>query len=67
MLYELTTGLPPFSHNNKKQMFQAILTKPLSFPGYISETLKSLIIGLTEKDPTKRLGHQHGIKEILEH
>ena len=43
LLYELTTGLPPFSHSNKKKMFHDILTKPLSFPAYISDTLKSLI------------------------
>lgn len=48
ILYEMVFGLPPFYTDNTNEMFENILTQPVCFPKdvYISENLKSLILGL---------------------
>ena len=66
LLYELLTGLPPFYTNDKKQLFQNILTKQLNLPKYLSTEAKSLINGLLHRDPGKRLGSgPKGVHEIM--
>ena len=69
LLYELLTGLPPFYSEDQEEIYEAVLTDEVSFPPdlSISAECRSLLDGLLCKDPKKRLGCMHGVKEILAH
>ncbi|ESK88678.1 agc akt protein kinase [Moniliophthora roreri MCA 2997] len=66
LLYEMMTGLPPFYDENVNTMYQRILTDPLNFPSDMSPEAKSVMTGLLQRDPTKRLGAKGG-EEIQKH
>ena len=68
LLYEMLTGVTPYYDKNKNTLFYNIEHGILTFPNFVSENAKSLLIGLLQKDPKKRLGG--GIRdaeEIKEH
>jgi serine/threonine protein kinase len=54
-LYEMVHGLPPFYTQNVSEMYELILTRPLTFPGNFSPELRSILTRLLERDPSKRL------------
>lgn len=60
------TGLPPFYDENVNTMYQRILRDPLVFPPDMSYEAKSVMTGLLQRDPSRRLGH-HGGEEIKRH
>jgi serum/glucocorticoid-regulated kinase 2 len=66
LLYEMMTGLPPFYDENVNTMYQRILMDPLVFPSDISGESKSVMTGLLQRDPTRRLGANGG-EEIKKH
>ncbi|KAL0576487.1 Serine/threonine-protein kinase [Marasmius crinis-equi] len=66
LLYEMMTGLPPFYDENVNTMYQRILTDPLNFPPDMSSEAKSVMTGLLQRDPAKRLGANGG-EEIKRH
>ncbi|KAF8546863.1 Pkinase-domain-containing protein [Imleria badia] len=66
LLYEMMTGLPPFYDENVNTMYQRILMDPLVFPPDISGEAKSVMTGLLQRDPTRRLGANGG-EEIKRH
>lgn len=66
LLYEMMTGLPPFYDKNVNTMYQRILSDPLIFPDYIPEDAKSIMTGLLNRDPSRRLG-VNGAEEIKRH
>ncbi|EKM75000.1 hypothetical protein AGABI1DRAFT_116625 [Agaricus bisporus var. burnettii JB137-S8] len=66
LLYEMMTGLPPFYDENVNTMYQRILTDPLHFPSDMSQEAKSVMVGLLQRDPSKRLGANGG-EEIKRH
>lgn len=47
-------------------MYQRILRDPLLFPPEMSPDAKSIMTGLLQRDPSKRLGH-NGADEIKRH
>ncbi len=47
-------------------MYQRILTDPLIFPHDISHDAKSVMVGLLQRDPSRRLG-AGGADEIKRH
>ncbi|KAF0719309.1 Aste57867_1122 [Aphanomyces stellatus] len=57
LLYEMLTGWPPFFDKDVQKMCDNILHQPLAFPSRfgLSAHAKSLIRGLLERDPAKRL------------
>jgi serine/threonine protein kinase len=57
LLYEMIFGITPFWDDNHAAMYRRILYDPLSFPGPISEEARSLLKGLLERDPRRRLGY----------
>lgn len=63
----MLTGLPPHYNEDKGLMFRDIKTKPVTVPRFLGETVKSLLLGLLEIDPSLRLGAKRGIAEIKEH
>ncbi|KAG9401724.1 hypothetical protein AC1031_007437 [Aphanomyces cochlioides] len=57
LLYEMLTGWPPFFDKDVQKMCEKILNEPLTFPARfgLSANAKSLVRGLLERDPVKRL------------
>lgn len=66
LLYEMMTGLPPFYDENVNTMYQRILRDPLRFPEEMGIEAKSVMAGLLQRDPTRRLGNG-GADEIKRH
>lgn len=66
LLYEMMTGLPPFYDENVNTMYQRILRDPLRFPEDMGNEAKSVMAGLLQRDPTRRLGNG-GADEIKRH
>jgi len=56
-IFEMLSGWPPFFDEDHKKMNRMILSEPLAFdPTLFSPHAQSLISGLLERDPAKRLG-----------
>ncbi|KAL1744423.1 putative serine/threonine protein kinase [Schizophyllum fasciatum] len=66
LLYEMMSGLPPFYDENTDAMYQKILNDPLVFGPEISAPAQSILSGLLNRDPSKRLG-VNGAEEIKKH
>ncbi|KAH0785068.1 AGC family protein kinase [Histomonas meleagridis] len=69
VIFELVIGVPPFHHNTEFETFSAILSNHIDWSLYendLSPELISLLKGLLESDPTKRLGAK-GINDIMSH
>ncbi|KAK7691551.1 hypothetical protein QCA50_004950 [Cerrena zonata] len=66
LLYEMMTGLPPFFDENVNVMYQRILADPLLFPEDMPRDAMSVMIGLLQRNPAKRLG-AGGAEEIKRH
>jgi serum/glucocorticoid-regulated kinase 2 len=62
----MQTGLPPFYDENVNTMYRRILTDPLNFPLDMPSEARSVMTGLLQRDPSKRLG-AHGSEEIKKH
>ena len=59
LLFEMLTGEPPFvmkKNESSKDLDTKILTQKVSIPGYLSHEASSLLKGMLDKDPSKRLG-----------
>jgi len=67
-IYELLLGQLPFYDVKTPRMYNNILKATLNIPDTISKAAQSLIRGLLERDPTKRIGSSaKGAQEIKEH
>ncbi len=60
------TGLPPFYDEDVNVMYQRILSDPLLFPQDMPHDAMTLVTGLLQRDPTKRMG-ANGAEEIKRH
>ena len=70
LLYEMLVGVTPYFSTNKDELFDNIINGKLKLPRNISIEAKSLIIGLLNRNPTRRLGAQSGDEgagEIMRH
>lgn len=56
LLFELASGKPPFSSKNLDKIAEEIKFEELPMKSYFSKELVSLLTGLTNKNPAKRLG-----------
>ena len=62
LIYEMLVGVSPFKYfNSSGKLDIDIYLRPIDIPKVISESSRSLISALLQKDPTKRLGY--GIKD----
>jgi serum/glucocorticoid-regulated kinase 2 len=66
LLYEMIAGLPPFYDEVADIMYDRILNAPLVFGEDFGEEAKSILVGLLDRDPAKRLG-ANGSEEIKQH
>ncbi|KAL9546860.1 hypothetical protein MBANPS3_006458 [Mucor bainieri] len=56
LIYDMMTGSPPFSSNNRKKTIDSILTKKIPMPYYLTADGKDLLSKLLRKNPNARLG-----------
>eukprot|EP01086_Lenisia_limosa_P001758 TRINITY_DN1359_c0_g1_i4.p1 TRINITY_DN1359_c0_g1~~TRINITY_DN1359_c0_g1_i4.p1 ORF type:complete len:147 (-),score=33.23 TRINITY_DN1359_c0_g1_i4:85-525(-) len=67
-MYEMLTGLPPFYDTNVHTMYENILRKPIVFPESFDKDTKSMLMGLLDRDPSKRLGSgPNGGRDVKSH
>ncbi|KAJ3401362.1 Serine/threonine-protein kinase 36 [Chytriomyces hyalinus] len=72
IIYELSTGLPPFYTTNIFKLIEMILHAQVSYPETMSESLQSLLHGLLQKSPDVRLNwpklahHPFLIEDVVE-
>jgi len=66
LLYEMLAGLPPFYDEVTDKMYEKILNDPLRFGEEFSPEACSILTGLLNRDPTRRLGIK-GADEIKRH
>jgi serine/threonine protein kinase len=64
----MLSGRPPHYQKNRKQMMMDIVEKRIEMKQYFSVEAKSLLSGLLERDPVKRLGSsQQDFQDIKKH
>jgi len=63
LMFEMLTGLPPYYSTDVQQMYTKILKAPLVIPDFITPEARSLLQGLLERDPKKRLSDSKIIKD----
>ncbi|KAJ6749113.1 NON-SPECIFIC SERINE/THREONINE PROTEIN KINASE [Salix purpurea] len=56
LLYEMLSGQPPFTHANRKKLQERIIKEKVKLPPYLSSEAHSLLKGLLQKEPSRRLG-----------
>ncbi|XP_061628106.1 ribosomal protein S6 kinase beta-2-like isoform X2 [Phyllopteryx taeniolatus] len=56
LMYDMMTGSPPFTAENRKKTIDKILKCKLNLPQYLTIDAKDLIKKLLKKNPTQRLG-----------
>ena len=56
LLYEMIVGQPPYYKNNRKELFENIMSGPLRIPQSMSLEARDLILNLLNRNPKKRLG-----------
>lgn len=56
VLYEMLCGRLPFYNRDHEVLFELILSEPVRFPSRLTPQSKSILNGLLEKSPEKRLG-----------
>lgn len=67
LLYELLTGKPPFQAATPYALYTSILTTAVAYPAHLSNSAKTLISALLEKDAGCRLGSKAGAEEVKRH
>jgi protein-serine/threonine kinase len=66
----MLVGITPYFSNNKDELFDNIINGKLKLPKNISPEVKSLIISLLNRNPSKRLGSkpgEEGAQMIMKH
>lgn len=68
LLFEMLTGKPPFIGGNREKVQQKIIKDKIKLPAFLSSDAHSLLKGLLQKDPSKRLGSgPKGSEEVKRH
>ena len=55
LMYELIVGIPPYYDNNRKTLFDNILTGPLRIPHTMSLEARDLVLNLLNRNPKRDL------------
>lgn len=64
LMYDMLTGSPPFTAENRKKTIDKILKCKLNLPPYLTQDARDLIKKLLKKSPAQRLGG--GVADALD-
>ncbi|XP_062499009.1 RAC-beta serine/threonine-protein kinase A-like [Corticium candelabrum] len=64
IMYEMICGRLPFYNRDHEVLFELILTEAIKFPERASSLSRSLLAGLLEKDPRRRLEMYWSLKDF---
>ncbi|PRW45661.1 serine threonine- kinase 2 19-like isoform A [Chlorella sorokiniana] len=68
LLYEMLNGMPPFRAKGRTQLQKLITAAKFKLPSYLSSEVQSLVKGLLQKEPAKRLGYgPSGSADVMGH
>ena len=68
LLFEMLTGSPPFEAASDETLKRRILTAKLSIPKFIGKNARSILNGLLNRQPEKRLGYgETGAEDVMAH
>ncbi len=68
LLYEMTTGFPPFMHQDQMKTFEHIISGKVKFTNQFPPEVKDLIRNLIQVDLSRRFGNlRNGIMDIKGH
>lgn len=68
LLYEMTTGFPPFMHQDQMKTFEHIISGKIKFTNQFSPELKDLVRNLIQVDLSRRYGNlRNGVLDIKSH
>ncbi|XP_057304015.1 RAC-beta serine/threonine-protein kinase-like [Hydractinia symbiolongicarpus] len=68
VLYEMLCGRLPFYNRDHEVLFELVLREPVRFPSCLTPQSKSILNGLLEKSPEKRLGGTiRDAEQVMEH
>ncbi|XP_075698356.1 ribosomal protein S6 kinase beta-2 [Rhinoderma darwinii] len=68
LLYDMLTGSPPFTGNNRKKIIDKIFKGKPYFPPYLTPDARDLLKKLLKKNPAQRLGSgQADVADIQKH
>lgn len=56
LIFEMLTGQPPFFGGNRDKIQQKIIKDKIKLPAFLTSEAHSLLKGLLQKDPSRRLG-----------
>jgi len=63
LIYEMTTGLPPFYDEDQQLMYTKKMSNPIQFPGGLDDATKDIIFKFLDKNPETRLRNPSEIKK----
>jgi serine/threonine protein kinase len=68
LIFEMLNGTPPFMDKSPMVIYEKILEGKIDYPQHFSESAVSLISGLLQQDPAKRLGSlPEGSEDVRNH
>nr|AUS89398.1 serine-threonine protein kinase 2 [Sesuvium portulacastrum] len=68
LIFEMLTGQPPFFGGNRDKIQKKIIKEKIKLPAFLSSEAHSLLKGLLQKDPSRRLGSgATGSEEVRRH
>jgi serine/threonine protein kinase len=67
LVYEMHVGEHPFTGPNPMAVYQKIIMGRINFPSHLEQPVKSLISGLLEQNPSKRIGFNDGYNNARNH
>ena len=65
LVYELLTGAPPWNTKDRKELFKQIREIPIRVPRHVSKDTGDFMLGLLQRNPSKRLGAQGDAKQLI--
>jgi len=63
LVYEMIVGLPPFYSQDVQEMYQKIISDPLTFPPYVPPDAQEMLVRLLDRNPETRLADPREIKK----
>ncbi|KAI1709244.1 protein kinase domain-containing protein [Ditylenchus destructor] len=66
-LYEIAVGTKLFKGQTIEKLIDNVVNQPIVMPDAMPPNMKSLLLGLITRDPTKRLGAKKGAEEVKNH